>query len=238
MAPSPDPELVEQIRVMVRRDLKLGADEPLPLDAPFFGGEIDIDSLDILLLITSVERQFGVSISDAAKGKEAFGSLRTLVDYVQQHRGAVKSTEDGGGAPTQAVDWLSRLPHGPEFRFVSRVTEVSPGQQASAVWELSGAEPFFAGHFPGNPIVPGVLIAEALAQVSGLAAAAAPAGGPQGRLAHVDVRFERPAAPPVAIALSARVTREMGNLRACEVTARAGDHVLARGTIALYLGEG
>ncbi len=235
MVSSPDPEVVEQVRALVRRDLKLGADEPLPLEMPFFGGEIDIDSLDILLLITSIERQFGVSISDANKGKEAFQSMRTLVDYVQANRGAGK-TGGGGNAATapQAVDWLSRLPHGPEFRFISRVTEVSPGQQASGVWELSGSEPFFAGHFPGNPIVPGVLIAEALAQVSGLAASA-PAGGSRGKLVHVDVRFEQSAKPPVAIALSARVTQQMGHLRSCEVTARDGDRVLARGSITLHL---
>jgi 3-hydroxyacyl-[acyl-carrier-protein] dehydratase len=234
MSFSPDPDILEQIRTLVRRDLKLGAGEPLPIDMPFFGGDIDLDSLDILLLVTSIERQFGVSISDGPSGKEAFQSIGSLVGYVQQHRGEAKSS--GPLPAAKPIDWLSRLPHGSEFRFISRVTQVTPGQAASGVWELNGTEAFFAGHFPGNPVVPGVLITEALAQVSGLASA--PAAGAQGRLAQIDVRFEQSAAPPVAVELSAKVVGQLGSLRSCEVAARVGDRVLARGVITLHHSEG
>ena len=66
-----DPELVQEIREIVRRDLKLSADEPIAQDMPFFGGNVDLDSLDMLLLLTSVERKFGVKIPNEAVGKEA-----------------------------------------------------------------------------------------------------------------------------------------------------------------------
>src|ERR1700729_1218063 len=61
------------------------------------------------------------------------------------------------------------LPHRPPFLFVSSVTAVEPGISAEGRWELSGSEPFFAGHFPGRPTLPGVLMVESLAQVGAIA---------------------------------------------------------------------
>jgi 3-hydroxyacyl-[acyl-carrier-protein] dehydratase len=61
------------------------------------------------------------------------------------------------------------LPHRPPFLFVSEVVTVTPGVAAVGRWHLSGDEPFFAGHFPGRPTLPGVLMVEALAQLGGVA---------------------------------------------------------------------
>jgi 3-hydroxyacyl-[acyl-carrier-protein] dehydratase len=136
------------------------------------------------------------------------------------------SSSAGGGNP------LDRLPHLDPFRFVSRVTSMKAGESAEAVWALTGREPFFGGHFPGNPIVPGVLIAEALAQAAGLALPTT--GVPMnGVLAHVDVRFEQAVAPPTEIVLRAKLSRSMGTLSQFEVEASSGDKVVARGTLAL-----
>ncbi|MGD0464412.1 MAG: phosphopantetheine-binding protein [Tepidisphaeraceae bacterium] len=222
-----DPELVQEIREIVRRDLKLAANEPIPLDMPFFGGNVDLDSLDMLLLLTSIERKYGIKIPSEAVGKEAFQNLASLAGYIQRNRAANK------GSPE--IDWLARLPHGPEFRFVSRVDEVRPGEMARGAWIVSGKEPYLAGHFPGSPIVPGVLIAEALAQISGIAGPSD--SGPEGKVAHIDVRFEAPAVPPVEIALSSKIVRVLGSLQMCEVTAQAGPTVLARGSITLHRRE-
>jgi 3-hydroxyacyl-[acyl-carrier-protein] dehydratase len=67
------------------------------------------------------------------------------------------------------VDPTELLPHRPPFLWVDEILEVEPGRRASARWHLRGDEPFFAGHFPGRPTVPGVLIVEALAQVGAYA---------------------------------------------------------------------
>ena len=232
MTPSPDPDILQQIRTILRRDLKLAADAPLPEEMPFFGGDVDLDSLDMLLLVTSIERQMGVRIPNEAVGKEVFQNVATLALYVQRHRGEAALQAIGAVAET---DWLARLPHGEEFRFVSRVTEVRPGESARGVWALSGKEAFFAGHFPGKPIVPGVLIAEALAQISGLAG---PSGsGAQGKLAQVNVRFEEAVAPPVEIELESKVVRVLGPLQMCDVAARVGTKIVASGAITLHRGE-
>ena len=67
------------------------------------------------------------------------------------------------------------LPHRDPFLFLTELRTVEPGQCATGTWQLTGNEPFFAGHFPGRPTLPGVLMVESLAQLGAVAVLADPA---------------------------------------------------------------
>ncbi len=71
-------------------------------------------------------------------------------------------------SPAELVQALSSLPHGEAFRFIDELVELVPGISAKAVWKLKGDEEFLCGHFPGAPLMPGVLMIEALAQLGGI----------------------------------------------------------------------
>jgi 3-hydroxyacyl-[acyl-carrier-protein] dehydratase len=70
---------------------------------------------------------------------------------------------------TAGDDPVDLLPHRPPFRFVDAVDELVPGQRVRARYRVTGDEAFLAGHFPGNPILPGVIQLEALAQAGAVA---------------------------------------------------------------------
>lgn len=136
---------------------------------------------------------------------------------------------------------IARLPHRAPFAFVSEVTSIEQGV-LHAAWDVRGDEAFFAGHFPSEPIVPGVLIVESLAQAAGIQLLAAEdalraAGEPPepraGMLVQSDIRFRRPVRPPARIELVTRVEGDFGALHRFTVEAREGGAVVAQGTLVL-----
>lgn len=135
-----------------------------------------------------------------------------------------------------AYDHLASLPHGDPFRFISDVVEILPQERGRAAWIVRGDEDFFRGHFPDQPLVPGVLLLEAMAQLSGLIGLHTPTQNGTtraGRLVHADVRFEEPVQPPARVILESAVVRTLGALQQFEVSASVNGVRVARGTLTL-----
>ncbi len=118
------------------------------------------------------------------------------------------------------------LPHRYPFLLVDRVLELEPERRVVGLKNVSANEPFFAGHFPGRPVMPGVLIVEALAQT-----AAVLMGDESGMIPMfmgIDkARFRSPVTPGDQLRLEVEVLRRRRNI--CRVAGRAfvGDNVVA-----------
>ena len=123
------------------------------------------------------------------------------------------------------------LPHREPFVFVDAVVALSPGESAECVKTFPAATPFFAGHFPGAPLVPGVILAEALAQTAGLAA------GQPGRSFRLTairaMKFPAAAFPDEEIRLHAKRAAVVGGLWQFEVRAAIGGRTVAEGVVVL-----
>jgi 3-hydroxyacyl-[acyl-carrier-protein] dehydratase len=125
------------------------------------------------------------------------------------------------------------LPHREPFVFVDRVAECVPGERAVCLKRFDATEPFFRGHFPGDPLVPGVILAEALAQTSGIAAGR-PEGGQSYRLSAIrQMKFLKPVRPLEELRLEAVISNRMAGLVQFEATASVNGKPVAQGVIVL-----
>ncbi len=100
------------------------------------------------------------------------------------------------------------LPHRSPFLFVDQITKIDPGKRVEASWSLTGEEDFFAGHFPGRPTLPGVLMVEALAQVGACGVLSVPDfAGKLPLFGGVDkVKFRRQVLPGDTLDMSVELT--------------------------------
>src|SRR3954454_19035144 len=133
-------------------------------------------------------------------------------------------------------DALKLLPHGPEFRFLDRLTELDPGKCGSGEYTVRGDEPFLRGHFPGQPIFPGVLLVEAAAQLAGTVAQSDPQIPPLAGLKLTAVRAVKilgSARPGDVIRLEAVVSGRLGNLVQARATATVDGNIVLRAELTL-----
>jgi len=121
---------------------------------------------------------------------------------------------------------LKLLPHGPEFRFVDRLVSLVPGQSGVGEYLVRGDEPWLSGHFPGDPILPGVLLVEAAAQLAGVVAQNDPVIPPLPGLkltALRSVKILGSARPGERVRIEARITGRFGMLVQAETAAFLAD---------------
>lgn len=131
------------------------------------------------------------------------------------------------------------IPHRDPFLFLDEVTELVPGERVTAMKEVRAEEPHFQGHFPGRPVMPGVLMIEALAQAGAVAALSLP--GNEGKLvlfAGIDnVRFKRVVVPGDTLTLEVEMSRMRGNIGKAQAHAHVGSKLAARAELTFAIAE-
>lgn len=134
---------------------------------------------------------------------------------------------------------MEKLPHRYPFLLVDRVLELEPGKKGVGIKNVTINEPFFQGHFPGTPIMPGVLIVEAMAQLGGVIVLGMPEN--QGKLAFLvgidDMRFRRQVVPGDQLRLEVEITRIRGSIGKGRGRALVDNEVAAEGSILFALGD-
>lgn len=138
-----------------------------------------------------------------------------------------------------AKEILEIIPHRHPFMLLDTIEELEPGVRAVGKKCVSFNEPFFAGHFPGNPVMPGVLIIEALAQTGALALLGLPEW--KGKTAYfvgIDkARFKQKVVPGDVLMLETKIVKLKGPIGIGEAVASVDGKVVAKAELSFAIGE-
>ena len=147
----------------------------------------------------------------------------------------MNDTSAGVTLPVDVERIQAMLPHRYPFLLIDRVVEFEPGKRATAIKNVTINEPFFQGHFPGHPIMPGVLIVEAMAQVGGMLLL----GGledPDTKVVYFmsldNVRFRKPVKPGDQIVFEVEIIQIRGKIAKTRGVARVDGEVVAEAEMA------
>ncbi len=129
------------------------------------------------------------------------------------------------------------LPHRYPFLMVDRILEIEPGQRAVGIKNVTINEPYFTGHWPQQPVMPGVLMVEAMAQVAGIfLLCGADAEGQQAFFGGIDkVRFRRQVVPGDQLITEAELIKQRGSIGKVRTVARVDGEVACEGELTFAL---
>jgi len=133
-------------------------------------------------------------------------------------------------------DILQRVPHAFPFRMIDRILEIEKGKRAVALKNVSIDEPYFSGHFPKDPVMPGVLIFEAMAQTGGLAFQSSFEKDEEGIpvLGGIEeFRLKKSVIPGDQLIMEAEVLHVFSKLAKIKILARVRGEIVAEGTVVL-----
>jgi 3-hydroxyacyl-[acyl-carrier-protein] dehydratase len=154
----------------------------------------------------------------------------------------VDSNVHSDAGATLGVEEIKRLiPHRYPFLMVDRLIGIVPGERAVGIKNVTINEPFFQGHFPNQPIMPGVLIIEALAQTAGALVAHSIGAQDQGKTVYFmsidNARFRKPVVPGDTVHLVVEKKQARGAVWKFDGVAKVGDVVVAESTFTAMIGN-
>ena len=153
-----------------------------------------------------------------------------ISDSSSEHKSSMPTAPRDNPKHLTAEGIADILPHRYPFALVDQITDYEPGKWAMGIKCVSINEPFFTGHFPGHPIMPGVLLLEALAQTGAVALLCLPENN--GKIALFGgvnkARFKRQVIPGDVVELKCELTRQEGPLGIGEAIATVGGKICVR----------
>jgi len=136
---------------------------------------------------------------------------------------------------------IELLPHRYPFLLVDRIIELEPRDRVVALKNVTINEPFFQGHFPGQPVMPGVLIIEAMAQAGGVLAYESMTADSRGQLIYFmgmdKVRFRKPVVPGDQIIFEAKILKLRSTVAKIAGTATVDNQLVAEAELMASIGE-
>jgi beta-hydroxyacyl-ACP dehydratase FabZ len=145
------------------------------------------------------------------------------------------------GTTLDILDIMRRLPHRYPFLLIDRIIRIVPGESIVALKNVTMNEPFFQGHFPSQPVMPGVLIVEAMAQAGGVLASESRAAEQPGAIIYFmgmdQVRFRRPVVPGDQLFLEARVLKMRSKVAKMAGRALVNDKLVAEAELMASFGD-
>lgn len=151
---------------------------------------------------------------------------------------------DGQPAPTMVAEIgieriMQMIPHRYPFLLIDKVIDVVPGESAIGIKNVTANEPHFPGHFPAKPVMPGVLIVEAMAQTAAVIVVASLGAAAEGKLVYFmtieNARFRKPVGPGDQLRLSCKKEKQRLGVWRFSGEARVGETVVAEATFSAMI---
>jgi beta-hydroxyacyl-ACP dehydratase FabZ len=153
----------------------------------------------------------------------------------------MKATEEKMDKTLDIQEIMKLLPHRYPFIMIDRILELTPGEKVIALKNVTINEPFFQGHFPANPIMPGVLIIEAMGQAGAVLAAKSLEGEPNGVLIYFmgmdKVKFRKPVTPGDQLIFEMKFLKQRRNVFRMSGTAYVDENIVAQAELMATFGE-
>jgi len=153
----------------------------------------------------------------------------------------MKATEEKMDKALDIQEIMKLLPHRYPFIMIDRILELTPGEKVIALKNVTINEPFFQGHFPANPIMPGVLIIEAMGQAGAVLAAKSLEREPNGVLIYFmgmdKVKFRKPVTPGDQLIFEMKFLKQRRNVFRMSGTAYVDENIVAEAELMATFGE-